>query len=897
MKNLVKEVASYLALLLIAISGGVIAAPTVSGIDLLSEKRISRTVFEYTYRVNVLGDTVDYEQVSATLTAVGAGTTIVSATAALGSVAALTPKASSTTVAVRHDRTLPFDATAVRWSVTGQSKLERGALLGGEANSPAYQYTLDLDTRQTYPQSEYENVSGTRVLRTVVGIGYRESATVGEINDMLQRVGGRIIYSLKATSMLYVRIPDPGSFDALQAKISQIKGESSVDIVQTMVSPQTELVLGNFVPPYVPLSSELWYSTLIGTKASVAWNAKRALLGANLQGLDLLIVDEFGGGMPNQALHPMFTIKNGTDCGFATVSNPSSHGYGVLGIIGASHSDIITATGMFPSNASILPPPPQAPPFGLVTVDLKYSSCNGEALWMPRLARAIIDLTSQGRNVVVNSSLGSKREYINNYPQSNEVDLQAWLKLIRPVGREGIDGPVDHLTPNPIVENRYFHSTAAGNVDSRFPNISDARDSGGIQRAAIDQFLHNTAVVENRMVSNLGAFGTPRCLNPGEIESKNMASFTNGNISAIGSTPYSEAKGLVWYTGALGTTAIIDNGGTSSAAPQVAGLALYLWALRPTLTSESLWKIIKTNTIDIPGCAGQHLIDAYATVLSADNPNSLNVRRAILDVNEDGFFNITDVQQYLEIFKSNPNKNYLSVSNPNVSLSRYDLNGDGWISTTKTARFNLDMDYGGNFESLYGTVKSTIEDRVISFNELAVSDLQILCYYAYSPLYSGDNSARTEALAELCAPVNDFCVTPLPAKYLSTGLASGQTSCTNGNNFTFNEVETSYTYLTGNNVNGRNLLAEGRCAEDTSAQTLYGTFDPNYHNDGALGRITFSVPTWGLSVQVVRTAENEVKRTSTQQYADIDENGASIICTNTSTYKGNLTPITPPPEL
>jgi hypothetical protein len=115
----------------------------------------------------------------------------------------------------------------------------------------------------------------------------------------------------------------------------------------------------------------------------------------------------------------------------------------------------------------------------------------------------------------------------------------------------------------------------------------------------------------------------------------------------------------------------------------------------------------------------------------------MEVRRAILDLNEDRLFDEKDVEKFLTEF---------DAANGVKDYSRYDLNGDGLTGGTGTRAFNLDMDY----PPTYTSVSQTIEDNSVSFNENSLTDLEILCYYAYSRLYAGSKSERKELLGEKC---------------------------------------------------------------------------------------------------------------------------------------------------
>lgn len=191
--------------------------------------------------------------------------------------------------------------------------------------------------------------------------------------------------------------------------------------------------------------------------------------------------------------------------------------------------------------------------------------------------------------------------------------------------------------------------------------------------------------------------------------------------------------------------------GTSLSAPQVAGLAAYLWLVSPELRAEpSLVTVraIKANVDD--SVEGVRSIDAYASTLSTDRVDQLPtatsapVRQALLDVNEDGRFDDIDVASFVTALTS-PHAETVP------SYGRKDLNGDGYVGGDRTSRFDLNRLGSQRFgTTAYDIVQQAIEGINVVFNERALTDLQILCYYAYSPLYAGDASAREALLRRPC---------------------------------------------------------------------------------------------------------------------------------------------------
>lgn len=97
------------------------AAPnvTVTGITKLSETRVSRTVYDYIFQVTVKNNGTEAQSsVSATLTGVGPGTTIVDGTVTVGNLAAGATVMPPDTITLRQDRTLSFNEGMLVWAIS-----------------------------------------------------------------------------------------------------------------------------------------------------------------------------------------------------------------------------------------------------------------------------------------------------------------------------------------------------------------------------------------------------------------------------------------------------------------------------------------------------------------------------------------------------------------------------------------------------------------------------------------------------------------------------------------------------------------------------------------------------------------------------------------------------------
>ena len=309
------------------------------------------------------------------------------------------------------------------------------------------------------------------------------------------------------------------------------------------------------------------------------------------------------------------------------------------------------------------------------------------------------------------------------------------------------------------IEDKLFHTKSAGNRDNPAPDMRDTQTSHAFASAATmtDMVtadgtrvspLTNTMVVER-----LDGIGSPR-----EINCLNDNSFVDGHISAIGTDVYSLSQ--------IGGTVM---SGTSMAAPQVAGLAAYMLAIDDSLTPQKIKEILLDTAQVVPigldaSCSDwprpAPAIDAYAAVLSVDEESALSgsiidapVRNAILDVSNNGTdmasnsrFDEFDLMYYLREIDQGTQDKKNGIEE--VKYSRVDLNGDGFDGGGDgyKKRFNLDLDY----PPTYTVVTQSIEGENVAFNEASLSDNDILCYYAYSDLYTGSIEQRRLLVAPRC---------------------------------------------------------------------------------------------------------------------------------------------------
>ena len=115
----------------LAICSVVAAAPTVTQTILVSEKRVARTIFEYTYKIVVKNDATPRTNVVAKLTQVGVGTSIVKGQINVGNIVANAAVTPVDNITIRHDRTVPFQISALIWEFQNNPTQEVGIILPG----------------------------------------------------------------------------------------------------------------------------------------------------------------------------------------------------------------------------------------------------------------------------------------------------------------------------------------------------------------------------------------------------------------------------------------------------------------------------------------------------------------------------------------------------------------------------------------------------------------------------------------------------------------------------------------------------------------------------------------------------------------------------------------------
>lgn len=632
-------------------------------------------------------------------------------------------------------------------------------LMAGDSDSLAFNMLRSHRIASGAPISEVSTIaSGEQLVRTRLLIGFDKSASVSQINALLQDINAEILVMVEGAAQLAVRIPDPGDVANLESLETQLEANPLVRYVVKGYLPKAKKLPDNY-----DLNNQTGSNSLtkidhhLAVGGHALWNTASAipssqdsvLVGSARRAKPLLMIgDHFG----QRGLSSHFNVNILDSTNFRDNANFNDHGYAVLGVISGRHSDIGNigdrdlVTGIYPDTLDL-----RVVDFDLDNIDIFTAFELNEILVLAM--RFHVEQKPQ-QKIVLNTSSS----------MNCSVDLddckdtaRAWVEMVK--GNSPFGPALD-------LESKFIHIVPAGNIENDPSAVNALLDNeyalASVQYQAAtneiltDEPLANIILVENRL-NTLGfdeAPPKPGCL----MDSSKY----NGDISAIG--------GFVWtfdgpVTGASGG---LLQSGTSLAAPQVAGVAANMWTLKPDLNAYELKFLLldaaqSPGNVDrlLPDCntdggiQGAKVLDAYASVLAVDDEAVLigtapaefaPARLALLDVaagadlpGNDGSFNEHDIKLYVE---------KLNAADGALDYSRYDLNGDAYTGGPTQARFNLNMSHE-NLSATYNSASFEMDGKTLALDENAVTDLQVLCYYAYSNLYSGDATERDNVMLPL----------------------------------------------------------------------------------------------------------------------------------------------------
>ena len=633
---------------------------------------------------------------------------------------------------------------------------EQCDLLEGDPAAPAQAATFDMPPVGV-DQSEIEN----GIIMTRLDVRFAPGATVSQVNNALALVEGRIVTMTGELPFVTIAVPRPPSLAALRQLAHTLN--VAPGILWAFVGGPSE-------PQVLPFAASAFPNrNLLPTRFPAAWNAMhRAAQDCDTRKVPVLVADDFIRGasitLPFDDEVPGFRLlpldSNGGD----------THGYDVTTTMAALFNDR-NRTGANPFTECLAITGIQVgglePSQELFRMVQHFPVGQRFILNFSRALRGKCDsaFDFDGPAPIERCEEGSASQIPTAYERA--AWAEEWKKrtfdhwdsfLVTPAA-----GNFRGNQANPEgLAARIYPGLGIARFASALSIVTDADPSFGFISntglwqptvsdppliATADEIARLRAAIEHDALQQIGRADN--------VVITGSTAPGNTFVDLLESS-FSNSDPDVVAVGESITTLGPVTQGTSFAAPQVAGLASYLWLLSDDLRKNQpiavTRRAIVENTREMP-LAGP-VIDAYAAILSLDaatlpTPSSAPIRLAILDLNNDGQFDERDISAFLGLFLDSDGN---PVQPASRDYLRFDLNGDGFTGGSNTERFDLDRmrssQYGAT--NYAPDVTQEIDGTAVHFDSNSVTDLQVLCYYAYSALYQGDPDARSGLLAGHC---------------------------------------------------------------------------------------------------------------------------------------------------
>jgi len=676
----------------------------------------------------------------------------------------------------------PAPAPAPTGVLTGNAAAAALGVIGNVALVPA-------------PEEDFDEAG---YLLSRITVLFKSTATVAEVNAAAAAVGATGIASARSGSLLMVlSLPRQADVAALETLLDRLEAQPGVAGASWDRVPSVDVLPGEGTGS--PLSREFLHH-LMPTRFPAAWNAGGLLAGTNCtQPLTIIVPDKYGRTDPASFVNqlPAATWVPDDARRPGVLGKVSDHGYEAVLTLAARH-DAVAATGALPTGAF--------PGADCVRIE----AMNAANLSMVELVEIMAArLNALDRNVVLNFSMGYGT-FLCDADELLLPERVACEKTLRGLTQARLERELKHRILSslawaragvtPTTQRHVLFVQAAGNEASDalsilYPGFAESRlgafstlatllpdvlalnlfDGGPGTTAAtlwtprpeaarVSGFAPPEGLERVRVPENLLLETVAELQRQGRVaelrEARNSVVVVGALSQATDVTGFTDALGLsaslfsnfgpdLYAVGedvrlAPGLTVGIN--GTSFTAPQVAGLAAYLWLLSPELRTAPVAQTrrhLLANSQRGAPLLDAPVVDAYAAVLSLDRLNPARpVRSALLDLNGDGRFDDIDIQRFLQAFDAAD-----PLAEP--TFARADLNGDGRLGGAGAVAMHLD---GATFGAdgapvLFDGTEFLVEGQPVNVNERRLTDLQVLCYFAYEGLlYSGTEAARRALL-------------------------------------------------------------------------------------------------------------------------------------------------------
>jgi len=569
---------------------------------------------------------------------------------------------------------------------------------------PDIEYEVDYDAF-----SEHSDFGSVPVSYNTLAVMFAVGTSVAEVNQILRPHDAEVVGGYKGVEetvpgTLLLRFPT-SSHEEIEDVIDALKMHASVRIAVPDILYEGGVYLPQGPSAPVGPSGHEWTWTrtprygnwgMEDIRAPALWN----LDSGSLSKVHVGVIDVGFAGHEDLSFHN-FNAR-------PAHAEDIDHGLHVAGILGADFGNGIGVDGVAPNAvmSAIMPSSEE---------DRRGTSAHASL-------DALLRLLNAHRTVkVVNISLGiSFRKYSDDphFPENNDRAAEAIYDLGELVD---VGLSAAHLVWGvaPLIV------TSAGNRYGGTAVLNDGFANAGLARDM--RSVHNGPQILAVEALNVpgGDWGDPR------LGGFPIAALSNlgGHISAPGSRILSAVR-----------NGYEIKSGTSMAAPHVAGAAAFIYGVAPDLTALEVLALIKSTAIPVDQAGAAPSLDAYAAALSIDRLSSQSgfpARSRLMDVDASGTFDEKDIEAALAIFAEPTGQDSL--------YSRVDFNGNSYANQGPAVAFDL------NADGQYDELKVEIEGREVLFDQTTVSDLDILCYYAYDPaIYRGSDERRRELLATQC---------------------------------------------------------------------------------------------------------------------------------------------------
>ncbi|MEW5796876.1 MAG: S8/S53 family peptidase [Candidatus Zixiibacteriota bacterium] len=611
-----------------------------------------------------------------------------------------------------------------------------GILLSGADIDSALSGTSDHGPFAV-PEEEWEGEFVTTRLEAVIN----PSATVGAVNAALNAVGAKISCMRAGLMFTELVVPALTSVDEAEVLCSTLVSSEAFLSAYPCFDPTS--VQDASIQPGLP--ANLIIDHLAAAKFPAAWNVRERVAALHSPAT-VLVADHFRSLTPHAEIPAQtFPTQNGSPSLFIDAFGVAkgNHGFQVAGAIGARF-DAVGSTGAY------------ADPGGLLRLPCISLSGFGS---LPAVIAELSDRLPSSGQFILNTSISYAGGF-QMFPKRQRIEHAFFWRFL-----------------TATKQSQFLHLQAAGNEGLSSPSFPNADYASPFTLSA--RFDAPLEMLQGTAVSTKDTTDLTTLYSLGIANNPLFGSRTN-NLLVVGSSSlsgspsgFSNAPSDVRMVGEWVTLPCIYDdskcepgaqvplqaivSGTSFATPQVAGLAAWLWSLSPSLTVDETIATIKN-------CFNGNWVDAYKAVLSLDHSiANAGIRLSLLDIvdangqmGSDMKFDEKDLQMFLDSIMYYE-ADRASVSPPwEKDHSPFDLNGDGYTGDTmltpSTAPFDLDI----NTPPAYSTVdvipcdQPSTGDKTL--NESAVTDRDILLYYAYSPLYSGDLQIRDSLFGKGCSP-------------------------------------------------------------------------------------------------------------------------------------------------